>query len=261
MTEENFIKLRQNKVRYLEEGRSNDTIILIHGLGASAERWQDVVPHLSKKYRVVIPDLIGFGYSDKPTVDYTVSLFVRFLFDFLDSLGIKKCTMIGSSLGGQIVAEFAIQYNQVLKKMILVSPSGFMEYSTPALEAYMMTVFNPDEQNTKKAFQMMYGLNGVESTVDDFRRRLKLPGAQEAFISTIMHVSRTKIDCKKLSAISIPTLIVWGSQDRVIPSDNAKSFFSCLNNCNYVEMSGCGHVPYVDQPENFSKLVLGFLAG
>lgn len=260
MSEEHFIKIADNKIRYLEAGKSDETIVLIHGLGASAERWKDVIPYFSKKYHVVIPDLIGFGYSDKPITDYTVNFFVKFLFDFLDSLGIKKCTMIGSSLGGQIATEFIMQYNQILKKMILVSPSGFMEYSTPALEAYITVSLNPDERNAKKAFEMMYGPNsGIESVANDFLSRLKIPGAQEAFISTLMHVSRAKIDCKKLSSLSIPTLIIWGTQDVVIPPVNAKSFFSCLTNCSYVEMAECGHVPYVDQPENFSNIVLEFL--
>lgn len=259
VTKERFIQLEQNKIRYLEDGKSSDTIILVHGLGASAERWQYVIPYFSKKYHVIIPDLIGFGYSDKPIVDYTINFFVKFLVDFLDSLEIKKCIMIGSSLGGQIVAEFAMQYSQILKKMILVSPSGFMEYSTPTLEAYMMAAFNPDERNTRKAFEMMYGPNnGVAA--NEFLNRMKIPGAQEAFISTLMHASRTKIDCEKLSSLSIPTLIVWGTQDVVIPPDNAKSFFSCLTNCSYVEMAGCGHVPYVDKPEDFSNIVLEFLS-
>lgn len=261
MYEEHFIKIADNKIRYLEAGNSDETIVLIHGLGASAERWKDVIPYFGKKYHIIIPDLIGFGYSDKPIIDYTVNFFVKFLFDFLDSLGIKKCTMVGSSLGGQLVTEFAMQYNEILKKMILVSPSGFMEYSTPAFEAYMMTAFNPDERNIRKAFEMMYGLNnGVESAANEFLSRMKIPGAQEALISTLMHVSRTKIDCKKLSTLLIPTLIVWGAQDAVIPPDNAKSFFSCLTNCTYLEMPGCGHVPYVDQPGNFSRLVLEFMS-
>jgi len=60
-----------NKIRYLEEGTSKNTLILLHGLGASAERWEDVIPLFAKKFRVIVPDLIGFGYSDKPTIDYT----------------------------------------------------------------------------------------------------------------------------------------------------------------------------------------------
>ena len=261
MYEEHFIKTSDNKIRYLEAGKSDETIVLIHGLGASADRWKDVILYFSKKYHIIIPDLIGFGYSDKPIIDYTVNFFTKFLFDFLDSLGIKKCAMIGSSFGGQLVTEFAMQYNEMLKKMILVSPSGFMEYSTHAFEAYMMTAFNPSERNIRKAFEMMYGLNnGVESAADEFLSRMKIPGAQEALISTLMYAIRTKIDCKKLSSLSIPTLIVWGTQDTVIPPTNAKSFFSCLTNCTYVEMAGCGHVPYVDQPENFSRLVLEFVS-
>ena len=72
-------KIDGNNIRYLEGGTSADTLLLLHGLGASAERWEDVIPLFAKKYRVIVPDLIGFGYSDKPTLDYTTDYFAEFV--------------------------------------------------------------------------------------------------------------------------------------------------------------------------------------
>ncbi len=76
---EKFINIDENKIRYLESGNSDNTLVLIHGLGASANRWEYVIPHFEKNYRVIVPDLIGFGYSDKPLVDYTTDYFSEFL--------------------------------------------------------------------------------------------------------------------------------------------------------------------------------------
>ena len=83
MVQENFIEVDGNKIRYLETGHSKNTLVLVHGLGASAERWLNVIPIFSKEYTVIVPDLIGFGHSDKPLVDYTTDFFSDFLGNFL----------------------------------------------------------------------------------------------------------------------------------------------------------------------------------
>ena len=96
--QENFVQVDGNKIRYLESGNSKNILVLVHGLGASAERWNTVIPNFAKHYHVIVPDLIGFGYSDKPVVDYTPDFFSVFLGKFFDVLGIKRPNMIGSSL-------------------------------------------------------------------------------------------------------------------------------------------------------------------
>ena len=108
---EKTLTLDGYKIRYLEEGNSEKILLLIHGLGASAERWNLVLSKFAKNYHVIIPDLIGFGYSDKPMVDYTIDYFSNFISDFVKKLDIDRLSIIGSSLGGQIAAEFACQNN------------------------------------------------------------------------------------------------------------------------------------------------------
>ncbi|NIT99530.1 MAG: alpha/beta fold hydrolase, partial [Nitrosopumilaceae archaeon] len=86
--QEKFVTIAENKIRYLESDTASKNLVLIHGLGASAERWNRIFPYVEKKYRIVAPDLIGFGYSEKPLVDYTIEFFRDFLKTFLDSIGI-----------------------------------------------------------------------------------------------------------------------------------------------------------------------------
>ena len=88
MVEEKFLDIDGNKIRYLESGNSEKTLVLIHGLGASAERWDQVIPLFADEFRVIVPDLIGFGYSDKPLVDYTPEFFSEFLEKFFRCLWI-----------------------------------------------------------------------------------------------------------------------------------------------------------------------------
>ncbi|NNL58354.1 MAG: alpha/beta hydrolase, partial [Nitrosopumilus sp.] len=121
--EEKFLQIDENKIRYLESGNSQKTLVLVHGLGASAERWEKVIPIFAKHYRVLVPDLIGFGYSDKPLVDYTPEYFSDFLSKFFSLTNTKNASVIGSSLGGQVCAEFTLSHPEKVEKLILTSPA------------------------------------------------------------------------------------------------------------------------------------------
>ncbi len=258
---EKFVQVGANKIRYIEGGGSDGNVLLVHGLGASAERWAHVIPHLSKKYHVIVPDLIGHGFSDKPSVDYTPAFFSQFIFDFLNTLGITKTSMIGSSLGGQIVAECAITQSKVIEKIVLVSPSGIMKQSTPTFDAYTLAALYPTQEGAKTAFQMMTGVHKeIDSdTIDCFIQHMTLPNAKMAFMSTILGIRNAVPLSERLARILVPTLVVWGRQDTLIPITYSKDFVSSIKNCQFVEMESSGHTPYVEEPEKFSEIVLRFL--
>ncbi len=260
MVQEKFIQVDGNKIRYLETGHSKSTLVLVHGLGASAERWSNAIPYFAKDYNLIIPDLIGFGYSDKPLVDYTTDFFSEFLEKFFDSLGIDNLNIIGSSLGGQVTAEYTSK-NSNIEKLILVSPSGVMKQSTPALDAYIMAALYPNEANAKNAFEMMEG-SGIEADskiVEGFVERMKLPNAKMAFMSTILGLKNAEVITNKLKTINTPTMIIWGANDPVIPIENADQFVSSIKDCRFYRMDGCGHTPYVQKPQEFAEIVLDFL--
>lgn len=262
MVQENFIQIDGNKIRYLESGNSKNILVLVHGLGASAERWNNVIPKFAKHYHVIVPDLIGFGYSDKPIVDYTPDFFSTFLGKFFNALEIKRPNVIGSSLGGQITAEYASAHPDNIEKLILVSPSGVMKQSTPALDAYIMAALYPNEQSAKNAFEMMEssGNQVDDRIVHGFIERMQLPNAKLAFMSTVLGLKNSEVITPKLHTIISPTLIIWGSKDPVIPIQYAESFALSIKDCRFYRMDNCGHTPYVQDPDTFSSLVLEFLA-
>jgi len=261
--EEKFIEIDGNKIRYLESGDSKKTLVLVHGLGASAERWDQVIPLFEDDYHVIVPDLIGFGYSDKPLADYTPEFFSEFLKKFFVASGIKRPNLIGSSLGGQVSAEFTFSYPQDVEKLILVSPSGAMKQSTPALDAYIMAALYPNAESAKNAFEMMEcsGKNVDQKVVDGFIERMQLPNAKLAFMSTLLGLKNSELVSSKLQTISTPTMIIWGSNDPVIPINYADSFVSAIQDCRFFRMDGCGHTPYVQDPHLFVSKVLEFLNG
>ena len=261
MMQEKFIQVDGNKIRYLEAGDSKNTLVLVHGLGASAERWNLVIPTLAKHFRVIVPDLIGYGYSDKPILDYSPEMFVDFLGKFFDTLKIKRPIIIASSLGGQIAAEYTSSNPTKVEKLVLVSPAGAMKLSTPALDAYIMAALYPNEQSAKNAFDLMEASGNTvdEKIVQGFIERMQLPNSKLAFMSTILGMKNSEIISPKLHTIQCPTLVIWGVNDPVVPVEFADGFVSFIKGCEFHKMEKCGHTPYVQDPETFLSIVLNFL--
>ncbi len=249
-------------MRYLESGGRGRDMVLIHGLGASAERWQFVAPLLVGEYRLVIPDLPGFGYSDKPAADYTQEFFSDFVGGLLDELGIRRAHLVGSSLGGQVAAWFAAGNPGAVDRLVLVSSSGAMKLVTPALQSYIMAGLYPSIEAATRAFFDMSASREVDPRIaESFVRRMHMPNAKMAFMSTLLGLKNSGGMAERLRKITAPTLVVWGSLDPVIPVKFAEAFHSAIGDCSFYRMEGSGHTPFVDSPEKFSRAVLSFLAG
>ena len=168
--------------------------------------------------------------------------------------------LIGSSLGGQIAAEFVVKNPNKIEKLVLVSPAGLMKQSTPALDAYIMAAMYPNEQSAKNAFELMEGSgkNIPSDIIDGFIERMKLPNAKLAFMSTVLGLKNSEKITARLQTIQTPSLIIWGSNDPVIPIDYAESFVSAIQDSKFHKMDGCGHTPYVQDPHVFTSVVLDF---
>jgi len=136
-----------------------------------------------------------------------------------------------------------------------------MKQSTPALDAYIMAALYPNEQSAKNAFQLMEGSGGDidEKIVNGFIERMQLPNAKLAFMSTVLGLKNSDSITSKLQTISAPTLIIWGSNDPVIPINYADHFVSSIQDCSFFRMDGCGHTPYVQDPHTFASKVFEFL--
>lgn len=260
---ERFATVEGNRIRYLEEGNSGDTVVLLHGLGGMAERWSSVIPLFSKNYRVIAPDMIGYGRSDKPQTDYTPEFFKRMTLGLLDVVSPSGAYMVGTSLGGEIVAECASTKNHRIKKVVMVAPAGIMKKSTPALDAYTVAALYPTHESVRLAYSMMMGGDKKSSdvAVENFISSMTRPNAKMVFISTLLGMKNSPPIKEKLGLINVPVLLIWGTQDRMIPVSFAKEFESSIPNCNLVLMEGCGHIPYDERPEEFSRYVLDFLSG
>jgi 2-hydroxy-6-oxonona-2,4-dienedioate hydrolase len=253
-------------IRYLDydyiSHQSDDYkfLILLHGLGASAERWLPIAPTLSKYFRVIVPDIIGFGYSDKPTVEYTMDFFIEFFEEFIDNVHIHRPIIIGSSFGGYLATEYAIRFNSRVEKLVLAAPAGMMRSSTNVLDQYIMAALYPTYENALRAFMdMAYDPSIVtEDTVRDFINRMRLPNAKYAFMSTLLGIRDSPRLLGRLSKILAPTLLIWGDNDNMIPLQYSKEYNE-IPGSNLVILKDCGHTPFIERPITFSQTILKFL--
>ena len=256
------IEVDEQQIRYYDTCYHHSfnlpPILLLHGLGGSADRWSKVIPYLSGKYRLIIPDIVGFGYSDKPHVEYTIEFFIKFLKQFLNLLDISNVSIIGSSFGGLLALEYAIKFESEIKKLVLLSPAGMMRYVSTTLKHYISAALYPTYENVLRAYQeMIYDSSMVsEESIHDFIKRMNLPNSKYAFMSTLMAFNNHPKLIDRLK-IDLPTLIVWGRNDKVIPVRYAKKFK--IPNSKIVIFDHCGHYPHIEKIDDLSKILLKFL--
>jgi pimeloyl-ACP methyl ester carboxylesterase len=189
-----------------------------------------------------------------------MNYFVEFLRDFLKSIRIQRIHIIGSSFGGLLAAEFAMEFANIVKKMILVSPAGTMQTSTKTLDEYILAALYPTMENARRAFSdMAYDPKVVtDDIVKDFVNRMKLPNSKYAFMSTLLGIRNTQNLENRLTKIILPTLLIWGREDKMIPSVHAEDYLR-IRNSKLIMIPNSGHTPYTETPSVFAKIALDFL--
>ncbi len=252
------------KIHYLDAG-SGPVVILLHGLGGDVSNWAQTIGPLSKKYRVIVPDQIGFGKSDKPLINYRIATLVDFLDGFYKQVGITKASLVGNSLGGWAVAAFALAHPEKVDRLVLVDAAGFA--ITGDVDPRIVNGLNP---STRDAIKQVMGLVfynkqlfASDVAVDAFFTRRMTAGdgyTIQRFIDSIVH-GEDVLD-NKLSAIKHPTLIVWGREDGLTPLTTlGERFKKEIAGSELLIIEKCGHVPQLEKAAEFNAALMKFLEG
>jgi len=263
--QEHWANLNDLKIRYLESGKGNDRhILFIHGLGSSADRWGNIPKSLSANFHTISLDLPGFGESDKPiSMDYTIKNFRDIVIDFMNLLTINdKTSIVGHSLGGYIAAEIIMQNRINVERLVLIDSSGLLKKPTPLLEVYLRVAMNPTNTNVRNIFEQMVSdrTKIPLKLVESFIRRINLPNAKYAFKSTLENSANTQIKLERLKLIdNVPTLIIWGVEDNVIPLQHSELFKKSISNSHIEIIQDAGHAPFTEKPEQVCELIRNFL--
>lgn len=275
MPQDRYVGVGQINTRYWALGEKGTAVIFVHGLGASVEDWAPNVSALAENHRVYAIDLVGCGRTDKPAVEPSLSYGARFIRDFMGTLHIDRASLIGNSMGGAVSLEFAIRFPDYLQKLVLVDGAGLgrelhlmFRLSTVPLIGEWLT--RPSRKGTAQLLkECVYEPALVtDEWVERSYQLSALPGAQKALLSMLRvganfrgvrdHLVRHYLD--NLAAISAPTLIVWGQQDRILPVEHAYVAEERIPNSRLHILDACGHLPQLEHPEEFNAVVQEFLA-
>ena len=173
MSDTRFVSLNGHRVAYRDEGDpAAEPLLLIHGVAGSSLAWVPLFEHLSARYRVVAPDLLGHGQSDKPRADYSLGAFAVWLRDFLDALDIPAATLVGHSLGGGVALQLVYQHRQYCRRLVLVNSGGLGTdvsmplrlLSTPGAELLLPVVASRPAVFLGNGVLSLLTARGIEST-------------------------------------------------------------------------------------------------
>ena len=262
---EKSVTIFNAKIRYLEAGANNpQTVVLLHGLGGNAENWQFNIAALAAKYRVIVPDQIGFGKSDKPALPYRVGTYVDFLDKFLSELKVERATLIGNSMGGWIAATYAVQYPARVDRLVLVDAAGYAppkDYNPNDLQLLVPTTRAAVRAVLPKVFYNSAAL--LNDAAVDAAIANRIAADDAATIQSLIESIKRGEDFidGKLAAIKQPTLIIWGKQDGLIPVAVGEQMKREITNSQLVVFDQCGHLPQIEKALNFNQAVLKFLEG
>lgn len=259
-------------------GDGNDTIVLLHGAGVDSAMlsWAEVIPLLSKQYKVIAPDLPGYGTSDRIDGEYTLSFYTNIIKGIIEVFGGKPVILVGLSLGGGICLNMALTYPELIKILVPVDAWGlFDKLSWHWLTHWFIrSKFNDDLYEWTKNYpsilrwSLEYSLFGDKSKVSDalvaeIQEAMFDSSAGKSFISfqrsEITPTGFTTDLFGRLEEIKLPTLLIHGALDKAVPVKGAILASKRIPDCDIHLMEGCKHWPQKERPEEFANALQSYL--
>jgi len=255
--------------RVLDSGGQGDLLVMLHGVGSRADRFRFNVDGLGQAgYRAVAVDLPGHGLADKGALPYSVGYYASFVIDLIDSLGADRAGIIGTSLGGHIGAQAAVTAPGRITSLVMVGTMGVVPLGQDTAKAIARSIL--DRSKAGIAGKLRFVLHRHDLITDAWiEEEFKInnsPGTDEAFLRLSTYFAEQVDDDvvgERLLAASgqIPMLLVWGADDEMIKADVGHAAQRVLKDTPLVLLSGTGHVPYLERPEEFNALIVDFLHG
>ena len=255
------------RTNYLEAGSGDETVVLVHGSGpgvTSYANWRLVIPALAEHWRVVAPDMVGFGFSDRPEdVTYSLQTWADQTVGVMDALGIDKAHLVGNSFGGAIALRIATQHPDRVGKLVLMGSMGVPFEITEGLDA--VWGYEPSVENMKKVLgYFTYSAEAINDSLAKSRYEGSIQeGFQEAFSAMVpaprqRWVEAMTIPDEELKKLPHRTLIVHGREDQVIPVSNSYYLEGILQDADLSVWSKCGHWSMIERNADFNRQVRDF---
>ena len=260
------------RTNYLEAGTGNENVVLVHGSGPGVTayaNWRLVIPALAEDFHVVAPDMVGFGFSDRPEgIQYGLQTWADQTLGVLDALGIEKAHLIGNSFGGSIAMRLASKHPDRVEKLVLMGSMGVPFEITEGTGIDAVWGYEPSFENMRKVLDLFaYSRVLVNDELAQVRYEGSIqPGFQEAFSSMFPAPRQRWVDALVTSDDEIRnlphrTLIVHGREDQVIPVTNSYRLSELIDKGDLVVFSHCGHWSQIERNADFNRIVRDFLLG
>jgi len=244
-------------------------ILFIHGSGPGVSAWANwrlALPALAKKFRVIAPDMVGFGFSERPEgIVYSVDTWVAQAVGLLDALGIDKAHVVGNSFGGAIGLALAIRHPERVDRLALMGSVGVPFALTPGLDA--VWGYEPSLEAMKKLLDIFACSRAlVTDELAELRYQASIrPGFQESFAAMFPAPRQRWVDAMasttaEIRALTHETLIIHGRDDKVIPLSNSLTLLEWIENSQLHVFARCGHWVQIEHANRFAKLLDDFFS-
>jgi pimeloyl-ACP methyl ester carboxylesterase len=261
-------------VNYVEMGSGpGPDLVLVHGLAGCWQNWLETIPHLTRNHRVLALDLPGFGASPMAPWELTIPNYGRLLLDFCEAVGVGECALVGHSMGGFVSAEAAIAEPDRFAKLVLISAAGISstrlrreptEVAGRLAVATSPLVLSLQERGLRRARLRIWAFQMVFHRPDLLRPELLWEffhngGGTPGFLPALVNLAGYDFH-ERLAEVELPSLIVWGRNDRIVPSPDALEYGRLLGNSSTVIFDKTGHVPQAERPVRFNRVLETFLS-
>jgi pimeloyl-ACP methyl ester carboxylesterase len=276
MIESKQIELHGHRVNYRLAGKG-PLIVLVHGITSTSECWREVMPWLADDFTVLAPDLLGHGESAKPRGDYSLGAYASGIRDLIVALGHERGTFLGHSLGGGVAMQLAYQFPERCERLALVSSGGLgpevhfllRAAALPGAEWVLPLIARPGTRDAGRAAGRLLSRLGIRPAPDlgEFARgygSLADAEARQAFVHTLRAVidptgQRVSARDRLYLAAELPSLVIWGERDRIIPVEHGRRAHREMPGSRFVELPEAGHFPQLDQPRLFVEALTEFM--
>ncbi|MDE0514197.1 MAG: alpha/beta hydrolase [Gammaproteobacteria bacterium] len=252
---------------YHDQG-AGDSVLLLHGSGPGVSAWANwrlVIPSLAKNFRVLAPDIVGFGFTERPDgISYDMETWLKHALDFLDAMEIDRAHVIGNSFGGSLAVVLAIQAPERVSRLVLMGSVGLEFELTEGLD--LTWGYTPSLDNMRRLLDLFaYNRELVTDELAQLRYEASLrPGVQESYAAMfpaprqdgIRKICSAEADVKN---IKHETLIIHGRDDRIIPVSVSEHLSMCIKNSQLHIFGNCGHWTQIEHNRRFNQLVNDFL--
>lgn len=259
------------QIHYVMAGEGSP-VLLLHGLGASLVAWRDNIEALSERHRVYAIDMPGHGDSDNPATEYSLETYTQWLAGFQSALDIDRPALVGNSAGGMLALAVASARPEAVRSLVLVGAAGLGQKVSLYVRLLSIPLLGELFESSKLRGPALMLKNAfadprfaTKELVREIYRSRAMKGASKAVVGPIRQIvgllglRRDAMLLDELVRLTVPTMIVWGAEDKILPVEHARKAARRAPHARLHVFEGCGHWPQMERADEFNRLVLAFL--